>query len=132
VRTLGVTGTQLWDVDPTRDTARSVLRRVSPEDADALPQGNADLPAIDFAAWYQRRDLDDLMPEQGQTDVVVMTTHASKGLEFGSVVVAGLGHSMGRDMNDREEANLVYVACTRAKDELALVGDPSYTAKLTD
>lgn len=132
VRSFGVSGTQLWDVDPTRDTARSVLRRVSPEDAASLPHGVADMPALDFAAWYQRRDLEDLMPESGQADVVVMTAHASKGLEFDSVVVAGLGHSMGRDMNDREEGNLVYVACTRAKNELALVGDPAYTANLTD
>jgi len=82
-----------------------------------------------YVAWYQRRDLDDLLPGDGEAEVVVMTVHSAKGLEFDQVVLCDVGRKLGGD-DDREEKNLLYVAVTRARDRLALVGDPAEVARL--
>ncbi|MFU8815586.1 MAG: HelD family protein [Pseudomonadales bacterium] len=51
------------------------------------------------------------------TGVSVCTAHLAKGLEFDAVVVPGVDESTYSTEMDR---NLLYVACTRAKHELAL------------
>jgi superfamily I DNA/RNA helicase len=55
--------------------------------------------------------------------VSFMTMHASKGLEFDCVIVAGIcdGIIPDADNNIEEERRLLYVACTRARDELHVV-----------
>ena len=59
--------------------------------------------------------------------VTLLTAHASKGLEFGVVIVVGLEDGVFpdfRSFNDPEQAagerRLAYVALTRAKDQLFL------------
>jgi superfamily I DNA/RNA helicase len=52
--------------------------------------------------------------------VRVMTAHSSKGLQYRVGVVAGTGHWPWRD--EAEEARLLYVALTRATDELVITG----------
>ena len=62
-----------------------------------------------------------------------MTLHASKGLEFPAVLLAGLKagslplETKGRPADLEEERRLFYVGMTRAKEELILAGwgDPS-------
>lgn len=65
----------------------------------------------------------------GKSGVTLMTVHASKGLEFGTVFVTGLEEGlfphegMGNDDEERdeeEERRLFYVAMTRAKSQLIL------------
>lgn len=72
-------------------------------------------------------DQDEL--DQGEkTGVTLMTVHAAKGLEFGTVFVSGMEeglfpHSpMGeeKERDDEEERRLFYVAMTRAKERLYL------------
>ncbi len=70
-------------------------------------------------------DIDQL--EQGGGEVLLMTVHLAKGLEFPKVFVVGLEeglfpHSSALDDPDEmeEERRLCYVAMTRAKDELTL------------
>lgn len=55
--------------------------------------------------------------------VSVMTMHASKGLEFNTVIVAGVRDGVIPDPESgiEEERRLLYVACTRARDELAVI-----------
>jgi DNA helicase-2/ATP-dependent DNA helicase PcrA len=132
VRRAGVTGTDLWDVKPRTTTAGEVLKILSPEAAAQETDDALGLSVLDFAGWYQRRDVEDLMPQDAGADVTVMTAHAAKGLEFERVVLAGVGHSLGRTGagDDREEANLLYVGITRARDGLAVVGRPDCVAKL--
>ena len=63
--------------------------------------------------------------------VVMMTIHAAKGLEFPVVYLVGMEESifpsdmssMGGDAEIEEERRLAYVAVTRAKRMLILVGD---------
>ncbi len=53
-------------------------------------------------------------------NVSFLTMHASKGLEFDSVIVAGIcdGLIPDPDSGIEEERRLLYVACTRAREEL--------------
>ena len=50
----------------------------------------------------------------GEDSVKVMTMHASKGLEFPIVAIAGLGHMPYRAEQEADDARLLYVAMTRA------------------
>ncbi len=72
-------------------------------------------------------DQDEL--DQGEkTGVTLMTVHAAKGLEFGTVFVSGMeeglfphqGMGGEKDRDEEEERRLFYVAMTRAKDRLFL------------
>jgi len=127
----GVRGTALWDVDPRVEKAGELLTRISEEDAGALAhEAVLDLTVVEFLAWYQRRDLEDLLPGEGEADVVVMTAHASKGLGLRNVVLCDVGRKLGGD-DDKEERNLLYVAISRAMDRLVLVGDKGTIERLT-
>ncbi|OHD66471.1 MAG: hypothetical protein A2176_03760 [Spirochaetes bacterium RBG_13_51_14] len=55
--------------------------------------------------------------------VSIMTMHASKGLEFDIVIVAGVCDSVIPDADNdiEEERRLLYVACTRAREELYII-----------
>src|SRR6185436_10356031 len=73
--------------------------------------------------------LSDVDKEQGKTDpkVMMMTLHSAKGLEFPTVVLAGLEeglfpHSRSRDDEAEleEERRLCYVGITRARKQLVL------------
>jgi superfamily I DNA/RNA helicase len=52
--------------------------------------------------------------------VKVMTMHASKGLEFPVVLVAGVGQMPEEGEDEQEEARLFYVAATRATQRLVV------------
>lgn len=81
----------------------------------------------DFIEWVRlRTDLDAATSEDGQA-VTLMTVHASKGLEFDCVFVAGMEESLFPHSNSshdesglEEERRLAYVAITRARKELYL------------
>jgi DNA helicase-2/ATP-dependent DNA helicase PcrA len=73
--------------------------------------------------------LSDVDKEQGKTDpkVMMMTLHSAKGLEFPTVILAGLEeglfpHSRSRDDEAEleEERRLCYVGITRARRQLVL------------
>ena len=61
-------------------------------------------------------------PVKNKDTVKLVTMHSSKGLEFPVVFVAGLGYLPSRNQEEKEEARLLYVAMTRAMDELILTG----------
>ena len=58
--------------------------------------------------------------DPGADSVKIMTMHSSKGLEFPVVAIPGLGFMPLRDYDIHEEAKLLYVAMTRAMDQLIL------------
>lgn len=70
----------------------------------------------------------DEMDRGEKTGVTLMTVHAAKGLEFGTVFVSGMeeglfphqGMGGEADRDEEEERRLFYVAMTRAKDRLFL------------
>ncbi len=70
----------------------------------------------------------DEMDQGEKTGVTLMTVHAAKGLEFGTVFVSGMeeglfphqGMGGEKDRDEEEERRLFYVAMTRAKERLFL------------
>ncbi|MCI0597819.1 UvrD-helicase domain-containing protein [Candidatus Parcubacteria bacterium] len=73
-------------------------------------------------------DQDEMDRKKERKGVTLMTVHAAKGLEFGTVFVAGLeeglfpheGMGDGEERDEEEERRLFYVAVTRAKSRLYL------------
>ncbi|MBD1854836.1 MULTISPECIES: 3'-5' exonuclease [Leptolyngbya] len=55
--------------------------------------------------------------------IKLVTMHSSKGLEFPVVFVPGVGFMPTKDRSPEEEARLLYVAMTRAIDELVMTCD---------
>lgn len=67
-----------------------------------------------------------------ENTVKIVTMHSSKGLEFPTVAMCGVG-SLGRDeQKAAEDAKLLYVAMTRATDNLLITSsrESSFTEKL--
>lgn len=71
-----------------------------------------------------------------QDSVIITTIHSAKGLEFEKVYFLGLEEFPlnSLDLNDRENASMIYVAMTRAKKQLEIVStQPTETySKLSD
>jgi len=68
-------------------------------------------------------------PEQPQVSILMI--QSSKGLEFNSVILIGLGHFYGKT-TPKEQAKLLYVGMTRARERLILTGseETPLTARL--
>lgn len=81
-----------------------------------MPQDIAKMTVVEFAIWYGRRDLQDLLPDGEAPDVIVMTAHAAKGLEFDNVILRHWSDGTGFKLEDEEDRCVSYVALTRAKD----------------
>lgn len=75
-----------------------------------------------FVRWLRYRDIQDRLHDTDQDAVKIMTVHGAKGLEWPVVIVAGLNQGQfpitRSDSNLEEERRLMYVAATRARDEL--------------
>ena len=86
-------------------------------------EGIADVSMTDFLAEVSlATDQDDKEKNTDGPKVTMMTVHASKGLEFGNVVIVGVeddlfpsAMSQGSIAEIEEERRLLYVAITRAK-----------------
>jgi superfamily I DNA/RNA helicase len=75
---------------------------------------------LGWLEWYATRDLQDMLPgDEERPDVLLMTVHGAKGLEWPTVVIHGADR-MARSEHP-EERNIHYVATTRARDRLVLV-----------
>ena len=115
---------------PTEGEAEATLEAVLPTDEGqlALEVSVEEEPRIlsadslaDFIEWVRLRTDLDTMTEDGHA-VTLMTVHASKGLEFDYVYLAGMEESIFPHMNSigdasgvEEERRLAYVAITRAR-----------------
>jgi DNA helicase-2/ATP-dependent DNA helicase PcrA len=119
------------------------LREERSEDAEARIENLAEL--VSAAREYESREaepslggfvdrlslLSDVDEEQGARDarIWLMTLHSAKGLEFPTVILAGLEeglfpHSRSNDDEEEleEERRLCYVGMTRARRQLVLTG----------
>ncbi|WP_434132168.1 ATP-dependent helicase [Sporomusa sphaeroides] len=74
-----------------------------------------------FLKFLRYRDVQEKLIQE-QDAVKLMTVHASKGLEFDTVIVAGLNQGVfpSKRGDIEEERRLFYVAVTRAKNRLIL------------
>lgn len=112
----------VW-ADRTADDGVDPIRSRVAEEADRFLTSNE--PG-GFRAWIDaRQPFDDLEPDD-EGAVSLLTFHAAKGREWRGVVVAGVEmglvpHASATGPEQRlEEARLLYVALTRAADELVI------------
>lgn len=79
--------------------------------------------AVLYRNNWQGKHLRERLGGDGTAGVFFMTMHASKGLEFDRVIVAGVCDAVLPDGDNdiEEERRLLFVACTRARDELHLI-----------
>lgn len=70
----------------------------------------------------------------GNDRVALVTMHSSKGLEFPAVVIPGVGRYPRDKVDEKDEARLLYVAITRAMEDVVLTGHPSapFVARLRE
>jgi DNA helicase-2/ATP-dependent DNA helicase PcrA len=106
----------------TADESDPIRRRVA-EEVDRFLTSN---DPGGFRAWLDaRQPFDDLEPDDDGA-VSLLTFHAAKGREWDAVVVTGVEHGLvphGSAVTPgqrEEEARLLYVAVTRAADELVV------------
>lgn len=87
----------------------------------------------DYLDWLALLDVQDEMPAKDEEQcVMLMTCHASKGLEFPCVIVAGCNEGVlpskqavkAGDVGIEDERRLMYVAATRAMHRLILAVRP--------
>lgn len=91
---------------------------------------NCDKTIDDYLNWLATFDLQDEIKEEPDT-LQLMTIHAAKGLEWPTVIIAGLNEGIFpskqsiRKYDEMEsERRLAYVAFTRAEDQLILTTRP--------
>lgn len=74
------------------------------------------------------------LPNKASTDYIrIMSIHSSKGLEYNTVFLVGASEGILPDLSHEnvdldEEANLAYVAATRAKENL-FISYPRHNSK---
>jgi superfamily I DNA/RNA helicase len=118
-----LTGYMAERVDPSFlvPTPYVVVRRLARAAQLGLNDPCLDLTLPTWLHWYATRDIQDMLPDDdARSDVLAMTIHASKGLEFDNVAVWNSDRLL--DSEDPDEQRLLYVAVTRARDCLVLHG----------
>lgn len=126
---------KLIRADSVRGEAETIARQLREAHDAGMPWNDMAVlyPAHFFgeevAAAFQRAQIPFERLEKGsasrkynarEDSVKVMTMHASKGLEFPVVAIAGLGHMPYRPEQEADDARLLYVAMTRATERLVL------------
>ncbi|MCI7505389.1 MAG: UvrD-helicase domain-containing protein [Coriobacteriaceae bacterium] len=127
-----VAGSAAGDAEGLEGGAQAIAPEAVAGDAQDAPVRVLSANSLaDFIEWVTlRTDLDSAVEDSAA--VTLMTVHASKGLEFDTVFVAGMEESIFPhiiSMNDgagvEEERRLAYVAITRARKHLYLTAAQS-------
>lgn len=85
----------------------------------------------DYLDWLATYDIQDEMVSEKSDRIQIMTIHASKGLEWPAVMLAGCNEGIlpskraEVEGNIEDERRLMYVAATRAKDKLIVTSRPT-------
>lgn len=79
--------------------------------------------AAEIPIEWINRDSDSRHYHPAEQSIKLVTMHSSKGLEFPVVFIPGVGFMPTQNVPEAEEARLLYVAMTRAIDQLVLTCD---------
>ena len=87
------------------------------------------IPSVCLASKEDKRAYN---PEANQ--VVLLSRHSSKGLEFDTVLLCGIGELKDNDEKKAQEARLLYVGMTRARKQLLITSSKKnwFTDKLEE
>lgn len=114
-------------VENIRELKSIMVRYESEHPDDATLQGFLEEIAL-------LTDIDNYNTDSGESYVVMMTLHSSKGLEFNNVIIPGMEEntfpgylSTLSDEDMQEERRLAYVGITRAKKRLYMINACSRT-----
>ncbi|MDV7210976.1 NERD domain-containing protein/DEAD/DEAH box helicase [Azotobacter beijerinckii] len=90
------------------------------------------LAGLPFASGVSSQGRGALYGEEDAVKIVSM--HSSKGLEFGLVLIPGLGELPTKGEEEADEARLLYVAMTRATDRLIMTcrGDSAFGRRVRE
>ncbi|WP_421706292.1 3'-5' exonuclease [Alloalcanivorax xenomutans] len=80
------------------------------------------LKAVDIPNAWLKSTADKKAYDANAENVALLTRQSSKGLEFDTVVLAGLGGLKDDEENLENEVRLLYVGMTRARQQLLLTG----------
>lgn len=125
------------------DHYRPVLESRYPEDWPRRQQGLEEI--LQMASGYNDLDLfladlaldsPDEEDEDNEGRITLSTVHSAKGLEWNAVLIIDLvedrfpsRHALARPEDFEEERRLMYVACTRARQELDLYSPATIYSK---
>jgi len=89
---------------------------------------DAGIPSLWMSSHDKKIAYDPRKPE-----VAILPVPSSKGLEFHSVIILGVGQAGRKNQTDTDAARLLYVGMTRAKEKLLLTSSDSnpFTERLT-
>ena len=88
---------------------------VSSNEREGIIMWSTEIPDDDSVILCRTNEQVDKVKEDNPNRIV-MTIHKSKGLTFDKVSIVGIDKR-----NSEEEANIAYVACTRAKEKLTII-----------
>jgi superfamily I DNA/RNA helicase len=85
------------------------------------------IPHLLIATRSGKRAYDPRKPQ-----VNILSVQSSKGLEFRSVILVGLGHLVAAETKTADQMKLLYVGMTRAKERLLITaaGKNDFTERL--
>lgn len=112
-----------WHIDTVHAVSQFAFNWIA-----SNPSGTVE----EYLSWLATYDLqDELKAKEKEDAIMLMTVHAAKGLEWPTVIVAGVNEgtlpskqSMGSDAAMEAERRLAYVAMTRAENNLILAVRP--------
>ncbi|HSV96578.1 MAG TPA: ATP-dependent helicase [Spirochaetota bacterium] len=106
----------------TRDQENSIITSIL-----SNSEGGSESTVILYRNNWQGRHiamhLEKMLPSTVLENLALMTIHSSKGLEFDTVILAGIADAIIPDPGSEieEERRLLYVALTRARESLHLI-----------
>ncbi len=123
----------VWNLNDTCEGIMDRYPSLSPESAAFINSWDADRTGnetiVDYLTWLATYEVHDEMKED-QAGITLMTIHTAKGLEWPVVIVAGCNEGIIPSkqaigaVDLESERRLMYVAMTRAKDQLILTVRP--------